>query len=115
MIAPPGLRAVRALRLRAERAGLLRPGRGAGAVRPGRQPGDTTADVHSIARAVLRVRGPTPSLLAELAGIEDPLDEQVMRAYWTGGPLLDAVDRADFGTKLLDVHRRSSRPLLGTT
>jgi hypothetical protein len=64
--------------------------------------GETTADVHSIAR---RFSGAWPyaALLAELAGIDDPLDEQVMRAYWTGGPLLETVDPADFGTKLLDV------------
>jgi hypothetical protein len=64
--------------------------------------GHTTADVRSIAR---RFSGAWPyaELLAELAGIDDPLDEQVMRAYWTGGPLLDTVDRADFGRKLLEL------------
>src|ERR1700681_418708 len=64
--------------------------------------GRTAADVHSIAR---RFSGAWPyaALLAELAGIRDALDEQVMRAYWTGGPLLDAVDRRDFGTKLLEL------------
>lgn len=64
--------------------------------------GDTNADVHAIAR---RFSGAWPyaAVLAELTGIADPLDERVMRAYWTGGPLLDAVDRADFGRKLLDV------------
>lgn len=63
--------------------------------------GETTADVHAIAR---RFSGAWPyaSVLAELAGIDDPLDEKVMRAYWTGGPLLDTVNRADFGTTLLD-------------
>jgi hypothetical protein len=63
--------------------------------------GETTADVHAIAR---RFSGAWPyaAVLAELAGVDDPLDEKVMRAYWTGGPLLDAVDRDDFGTKLLE-------------
>jgi hypothetical protein len=63
--------------------------------------GETNADVHAIAR---RFSGAWPyaALLAEMAGVADPLDERVMRAYWTGGPLLDAVDRADFGVKLLD-------------
>ena len=38
-----------------------------------------------------------------MAGIADPLDERVMRAYWTGGPLLDAIDPADFGVKLVEL------------
>jgi hypothetical protein len=68
--------------------------------------GRTDADVVGIAR---RFSGAWPYavLLAELAGIADPLDEQVMRAYWTGGALLDDVDAATFGVKLLD--RISSR------
>lgn len=41
-------------------------------------------------------------VLAELAGIDDPMDERVVRAYWTGGPLLHQVDRRAFGTKLVD-------------
>jgi hypothetical protein len=64
--------------------------------------GHVDADVPAIAR---RFSGAWPyaTVLAELAGIGDPLDERVMRAYWTGGPLLDTVDRADFGVKLLEV------------
>lgn len=63
--------------------------------------GHTDADVAAIAR---RFSGAWPyaALLAELAGIDDPLDERVMRAYWTGGRLLDAVDPSDFGTKLIE-------------
>jgi hypothetical protein len=45
---------------------------------------------------------PYLAVLAELAGIGDPLDERVVRAYWTGGPLLDTVDRTAFGTRLLE-------------
>src|SRR5690349_23848161 len=30
--------------------------------------------------------------IAEAAGIEDPLDEEVVHTYWIGGRLLDAVD-----------------------
>lgn len=41
-------------------------------------------------------------VLAELAGIEDPLDERVVRAYWTGGALLGQIDRQAFGTQLID-------------
>jgi hypothetical protein len=63
--------------------------------------GRTTADVSAIAR---RFSGAWPyaAVLAETAGIDDPLDERVMRAYWTGGPLLDTVDRDVFARKLLD-------------
>jgi hypothetical protein len=63
--------------------------------------GRTAGDVGSIAS---RFSGAWPYLcvLAEITGIDDPLDEQVVRAYWTGSPLLDAVDRARFWRKLLD-------------
>ncbi|MEO6886928.1 MAG: DUF6390 family protein [Jatrophihabitantaceae bacterium] len=45
---------------------------------------------------------PYAVLLANLAGVADPLDEQVMRAYWTGGPLLERVDHEQFGAALLE-------------
>ena len=63
--------------------------------------GHTEADVRSIAS---RFSGAWPYLcvLAELAGIADPLDERVVRAYWTGSSLLDEVDRPRFWRKLLD-------------
>ena len=63
--------------------------------------GRTEADVRSIAS---RFSGAWPYLcvLAEVTGIEDPLDEEVVRAYWTGSPLLDEVNRARFWRKLLD-------------
>jgi hypothetical protein len=64
--------------------------------------GRTDADVVAIAR---RFSGAWPyaALLAELAGIDDPLDDEVMRAYWTGSPLLDEIDSVDFGRKLLEL------------
>jgi len=34
---------------------------------------------------------PYLELIAEAAGLADPLDRAVVRAYWLGGPLLDAV------------------------
>jgi hypothetical protein len=40
-------------------------------------------------------------LLAELSGITDPLDEQVVRTYWLGTPMLDGVDQQVFGARLL--------------
>lgn len=59
------------------------------------------ADVAPLAR---RFSGAWPylQLLAELAGIADPLDERVVRAYWTGSPLLETVDRRAFGERLLE-------------
>ena len=64
--------------------------------------GSTGADVAGIAR---RFSGAWPYLevLADLAGASDPLDERVVRAYWTGGPLLHQADPAAFGTRLLAV------------
>src|ERR1700722_13850597 len=63
--------------------------------------GQTEADVRSIAS---RFSGAWPYLsgLAEGAGIADPLDERVVRAYWTGSSLLDDVDRPRFWRMLLD-------------
>jgi hypothetical protein len=63
--------------------------------------GRTAGDVGSIAS---RFSGAWPYLcvLAEITGIDDPLDEEVVRAYWTGSPLLDEVNRARFWRKLLD-------------
>jgi hypothetical protein len=64
--------------------------------------GRTDTDVTAVAR---RFSGAWPyaAVLAELAGIANPLDEQVMRAYWTGGALLDEIDREAFGVKLLEL------------
>ncbi len=64
--------------------------------------GDTDADVTAIAQGFSGA-WPYAVLLADLAGIDDPLDARVMRAYWTGDPLLDTVDRAVFGQKLLEL------------
>lgn len=64
--------------------------------------GRTEADVRRIARGFSGA-WPYAAVLAELAGIADPLDERVMRAYWTGGPLLDTVDHEVFGAKLIEL------------
>lgn len=58
-------------------------------------------DVTAIARGFSGA-WPYLTLLAELAGIDDPLDERVVRAYWTGGTLLHAVDQRAFGARLID-------------
>lgn len=63
--------------------------------------GRTEADITSVAS---RFTGAWPYLcaLAELTGIDDPLDIRLVRAYWTGSSLLDGVDQARFGRVLLD-------------
>ena len=38
--------------------------------------------------------------IADAAGIADPLDEDVVRNYWVGGPLLDKVDPAELLARL---------------
>ncbi len=45
---------------------------------------------------------PYQQVLAELAGIDDPLDERVVRAYWTGNELTEQVGNVRFGTALLE-------------
>lgn len=63
--------------------------------------GHSDADVETIAQGFSGA-WPYLALLAELAGIDDPLDARVVRAYWTGSPLLDGVDRDRFGVQLID-------------
>ena len=64
--------------------------------------GHSDADIVSIAR---RFSGAWPYavFLADLAGSRDPLDEAIMRAYWTGSALLAEIDNARFGTRLLEL------------
>jgi len=38
--------------------------------------------------------------IADAAGIADPLDDDVVRSYWVGGPLLDKVDPAELVARL---------------
>ncbi|MEO6503465.1 MAG: DUF6390 family protein [Jatrophihabitantaceae bacterium] len=63
--------------------------------------GNADADVTAIAR---KFSGAWPylALLAEFAGLDDPLDERVVRAYWTGSVLLRGVDQQAFGMRLID-------------
>ncbi len=44
---------------------------------------------------------PYQQIVAELAGAADPLDDEVVRAYWTGNELTDRIDRDEFGRTLL--------------
>ncbi|MCW2539953.1 MAG: hypothetical protein JWN95_1678 [Frankiales bacterium] len=64
--------------------------------------GETGANVDQLARGFSGA-WPYLLLLARLAGIDDPLDERVVRAYWTGSPLLDEIDRGAFGEQLIDL------------
>ena len=43
-----------------------------------------------------RICRPSPSA----AGLADPLDDDVVRNYWVGGPLLDKVDPDELLTRL---------------
>jgi len=43
---------------------------------------------------------PYLEIIAGVNGIDDPLDERVVDAYWIGNRLLDAVDRSTFGASL---------------
>ncbi|HST48475.1 DUF6390 family protein [Jatrophihabitans sp.] len=63
--------------------------------------GNTDADVTAIAQGFSGA-WPYLALLAELAGIDDPLDERVVRAYWTGSALLRNLDQRAFGVRLID-------------
>ena len=38
--------------------------------------------------------------IADAAGVSDPLDEDIVRSYWVGGPLLDKVDAGELLTRL---------------
>ncbi|WP_183097935.1 DUF6390 family protein [Nocardioides pelophilus] len=44
---------------------------------------------------------PYQRLLAAMAGVEDPLDPSVVRGYWTGNAMSAAIDRSEFGARLI--------------
>ncbi len=65
-------------------------------------PADTTqAELASHAK---EFDGAWPYLqaIADAAGLTDPLDDDIVRNYWVGGPLLDKVDPAELLTRLRD-------------
>lgn len=51
--------------------------------------------------------------IADAAGVSDPLDEEVVRAYWVGGPLLDKVDPAELLSRLRSAFTGQVTGLLG--
>lgn len=61
-------------------------------------------DAASVVGAARRFSGAWPyqELIATIGGRADPLDADVVRGYWTGGPLTDSIDPIEFGTRLLD-------------
>ena len=61
------------------------------------------AAVTEIAGIAGRFSGAWPykRILADLVGIEDPLDPRIVRGYWTGNDLAAAVDGRAFGERLL--------------
>ena len=74
---------------------------GADALRAVASGGGAEVDVASLAREFSGA-WPYQQVLAELVGIEDALDERVVRAYWTGNELTDQVGNIRFGRALLD-------------
>ncbi len=51
--------------------------------------------------------------IADAAGIADPLNDEVVRGYWVGGPLLDRVDPSDLLTRLRRAFAGQVTGLLG--
>lgn len=51
--------------------------------------------------------------IADAAGLSDPLDEEVVRSYWVGGPLLDKVDPAELLSRLRGAFTGQVTGLLG--
>jgi len=51
--------------------------------------------------------------IADAAGIADPLDGDVVRNYWVGGPLLGKVDPDELTTRLRDAFTGQATGMLG--
>jgi len=73
---------------------------GAAALRAVAAGGGKHVDVPFLARGFSGA-WPYQEVLAELSGLDDPLDERVVRGYWTGNDLTDAVGNVRFGAALL--------------
>lgn len=74
--------------------------------------GDNPADIAAHAR---EFDGTWPYLtaIAEAAGIDEPLDADVVESYWIGGPLLDRIDSATLLDRLRDAFTGQVTGLLG--
>jgi hypothetical protein len=55
---------------------------------------------------------PYLAAIADAAGVCDPLEAEVVRSYWIGGPSLDAVDPADLLARLRDAFKGQVTGLL---
>lgn len=64
--------------------------------------GPTGTDAAELPAHAREFDGAWPYLeaIADAAGIVDPLDADVVRSYWVGGPLLEKVDPAELLTRL---------------
>lgn len=71
---------------------------------PPGEPLAADASTGAVTRAAPRFEGAWPYLevIARTAGLDDPLDERVVEAYWLGGGLGDAVAPAVLGPWLRD-------------
>jgi hypothetical protein len=56
---------------------------------------------------------PYLQVIADAAGVADPLDEDVVRTYWVGGPLLGKVDPAELLSRLRSAFTGQVTGLLG--
>ena len=101
-----GSRAVRPVRVPAERARLLRAG-GPGMLHGGGPPRI------SLACTGVRRRVAVSEGHRRRRGSTDPLDDEVVRSYWVGGPLLDKVDSAELLSRLRKAFTGQVTGLLG--
>ena len=71
---------------------------------PPGEPLAADATAAAVSRAAPRFEGAWPylELIAREAGLDDPLDDRVVEAYWLGGALSDAVAPAVLGPWLRD-------------
>ena len=97
--APPGWRLFARYAYAPNARGYCGPAEGAALEAVARGEGEGV-DVPALAR---RFSGAWPYhvLIAELAGIDDPLDPRVGRAYWTGSPLTQQIDARRLGEQLI--------------
>jgi uncharacterized protein DUF6390 len=74
--------------------------------------GHSAAELAALAR---EFDGTWPYLtaIADAAGISDPLDADVVRSYWVGGPLLDKVDPTELLSRLRNAFKGQVTGMLG--
>jgi hypothetical protein len=72
-------------------------------------------DPSELAALVKEFDGTWPYLkaIADAVGITDPLDADVVRSYWVGGPLLDKVDSGELLSRLRSAFKGQVTGMLG--